>query len=188
MSYDTFPHLDNNPGFFNGATRAEFVAPYPEPVQPTRDTGIQAELALLSFGFLSLRSLDAVADFLKAEHFAEPLHGKVFACLMTAFKRGAQDVDVIAVADELKDDVTLQELVAISHQAEGVSFGRAASLGRLVYEKALNRQLYAVGQEINVLAFGDGPIATRIDAAQAALQGLQAHESAGEWVWIAIRA
>lgn len=183
MSYETFPHLDH-PHFVDQSaeSHAEFMAMHPEPVQPTRNASIQAERALLSFGFLSLRSLDAVADYLKPEHFVEPLHGKVFARLMAAFTRGAQDVDVIAVADELKDDVTLTELVAISHQAEGVSFGRAASLGRLVYEKAQARQLYAASQQIAELAFGAEPIAARIDAAQATLQGLQAHESDGEWV------
>ena len=148
MSYETFPHLDNNPRFEVDQHHAEFMALHPEPVQPTKDSSIQAERALLSFGFLSLRSLDAVADYLKPEHFVEPLHGKVFARLLAAFNRGAQDVDVIAVADELQDDVTLPELVAISHQAEGVSFGRAASLGRLVYEKAQARQLYAASQQI----------------------------------------
>ncbi len=182
MSHDIFPHLDNDPRFEVDQHHAEFMALYPEPVQPTKDSSIQAERALLSFGFLNLRSLDAVADYLKPEHFVEPLHGKVFASLMTAFKRGAQEVDVIAVADELQDEVTLQELVAISHQAEGVSFGRAASLGRLVFEKAQARQLYAASQQIAELAFGSDPIAARIDAAQAVVSGLQAHENAGEWV------
>ena len=156
---------------------AEFMAMYPEPVQPTAAASIQAERVLLSFGFLSLGSLDAVADYLKPEHFAEPLHGKVFARLLAALKRGAQEVDVIAVADELQDDVKLPELVAISHQAEGVSRSRAASLGRLVFEKAQARQLYAASQQIAELAFGDGPIAGRIDAAQAAVSALQAHET-----------
>lgn len=161
---------------------AEFMAMYPDPVQPTRDTSLQAERVLLSFGFLSLGSLDSVADYLKPEHFAEPLHGKVFARLLAALKRGAQEVDVIAVADELKDDVTLAELVGISHQAEGVSTGRAASVGRVIFEKAQARQLYAASQQIAELAFGDGPIAGRIDAAQAAVSALQAHETSDEWV------
>lgn len=181
MSYETFPHLDNDSRFEVDQHHAEFMAMHPEPVQPTAAASIQAERVLLSFGFLNLGSLDAVADYLKPEHFVEPLHGKVFRVLMAALGRGAHEVDVIAVADELKDDVTLAELVGISHQAEGVSTGRAASVGRVIFEKAQARQLYAASQQIAELAFGDGPIATRIDAAQAALQGLQAHESESEW-------
>ncbi len=175
MSYETFPHIDNPPHFVEDEAHAK-------PVQPTRASSIPAEHMLLSFGFLNLRALDAVADFLKPEHFVEPMHGKVFALLMAALNRGAQDVDVIAVADELKDDVTLPELVGISHQAEGVSPGRATSLGHLIHEKAQARQLYAASQQIAGLAFGDGPIAGRIDAAQAAVSALQAHETESEWV------
>ncbi len=182
MSYETFPHLDNDPRFEVDQHHAEFMAMHPEPVQPTAAASIQAERVLLSFGFLNLGSLDAVADYLKPEHFVEPLHGKVFRVLMAALGRGAHEVDVIAVADELKDDVTLAELVGISHQAEGVSTGRAASVGRVIFEKAQARQLYAASQQIAELAFGDGPIAGRIDAAQAAVSALQAHETSDEWV------
>jgi len=182
MSYETFPDLDNDPRFVDDPAHAEFMALYPEPSLPSKTVNLDAERHLLSFGFLRLSSLDTVADYLKPEHFVEPLHAKVYDRLLAALKKGAQDVDVLAVADELGKATTPAEIHAIAVQAEGVSPGRAASLGRVVYEKALARQLHAIGQEINVLAFGDGPIAARIDAAQAAVSGLQAHENAGEWV------
>jgi replicative DNA helicase len=160
----------------------QFAELYPELATPEpKAVNLDAERKLLSFAFISLSSLDGVADYLKPEHFAEPLHGKVYAVLLAAFNRGAGDVDVLAVHDELRDEVTLAELHQISIQAEGVSLGRVASVGKLVFERARARQLWNASQEIAALAIGDGPIEQRIDAAQAALTGLQAHEPGGEW-------
>lgn len=147
-----------------------------------RAANLDAERKLLSYGFLHLASLDAVADYLKPEHFSESIHGRIYAVLLAAMRRGAHDVDVLAVADELADEIALPELVAISQQAEGTSSGRAASLGKVIYEKAQARELFAASQRIAELAFGDGPVSERIDAAQAAISGLQAHESGSEWV------
>ena len=180
MRSEAFPHLNSDPRFEADRHHAEFLAMYPEPVQPTAAASIQAERVLLSFGFLSLRSLEAVAGYLKPAHFVEPLHGKVYACLLDAFNQGEKEIDVLAVADVLQDDVALPELVAISHQAEGVSSARAASLGRVIYEKAQARELFRVGQAIEALALDPArTLAERIEQARAALQDLQAPQAQG---------
>lgn len=147
-----------------------------------RAANLDAEVKLLGFGLMHLPTLDAVVDYLRPEHFSVPMHGKVFACLTAALAKGLQDVDIVAIADALADVVTLPDLVAISQQSEGLNRARASSLGKLIYEHAQARQLYAASQQIAELAFASQPIAARIDAAQAALQALQTHESASEWV------
>ncbi len=136
----------------------QFAEMCPELATPEpKAVNLDAERKLLSFGFLSLSSLDAVADYLKPEHFADPLHGRIYAVLLAAFGRGAGDVDVLAVHDELRDEVTLADLHQIAIQAEGVSLGRVASVGRLVFERARARQLYAASKRLPRLPLGPGP-------------------------------
>ena len=49
----------------------------------------EAEQALLGAILVSNRALESVAEFLRAEHFFTPVHGRIFDALARVIERGA---------------------------------------------------------------------------------------------------
>lgn len=148
---------------------------------PERTTCIPAERSLLSLAFRSLTVIDGVSEYLKPEHFADEVNGKIFGLMLKAMAAGESTVDVIAITDALDGVASLQAVHAISIESEGL-WQSAGNLAKLVFEKAKARQLFAVSQAIATLAFELGPVDERIDKAQAELAKLVTHDAEDDWV------
>ena len=116
----------------------------------------EAEQALLGAILLNNRAIERVSEFLRPEHFAEPLHGRIYqACLALAAKN--QIASAITLKSWLGHDPDLIAQGGDGYLARLV--GGAATIinaldyGRLVYDLHLRRELIALGEDIVNEAF-----------------------------------
>lgn len=151
----------------------------PEHLQPESLNSEHAEQAIISIVLGWPGAVDAVA-FLRPEHFSRDYTRAIFAEQLKQIG-GKDGCTIFTLHEALKSVVTLEELHDISHCHEHTSSG-IANLAQIVVDRARARQLHGIAGQIGYLAFADGPIADRIDQAQAALATLETVEDSDEWV------
>ncbi|WP_279100540.1 replicative DNA helicase [Bartonella apis] len=121
---------------------------------------IEAEQALLGAILINNDALDRVSDFLKPEHFFEPLHQTIFAVLSEMIKNGklANPVTIkpFIPADEKIGDMTVYTYV-VRMATEAVTIINAEDYGRAIYDLYTRRSLIDLGNEIVNTAY-DAPI------------------------------
>ncbi len=115
-------------------------------------------MALLGAILHNNRTFERVADFLRPEHFASRVHGRIFEAIGRLLERG-QIADPITLKQFFETD---QDLAAIGGFAylmrlagSVASVINAADYGRAVFDLYLRRQLIDVGEEIVNDAFAD---------------------------------
>ncbi len=127
---------------------ASTIADVPVRVPPHN---FEAEQALLGAILLNNRAIERVSEFLRPEHFAEPLHGRIYqACLALTAKN--QIASAITLKSWLGHDPDLIAQGGDGYLARLV--GGAATIinaydyGRMVYDLHLRRELIALGEEM----------------------------------------
>jgi replicative DNA helicase len=129
-------------------------------------TNLQAEQALLGALLANNRAFEQVAEFLAAEHFADPLHGRIFAAIARRVD-SQQLADVITLRAEFEHSGLLDEVGGPAYLTQLLSamvgIINAGQYGRLIYDCWLRRQLVDVGEELVNRAFGAEP---ELDARQ----------------------
>ena len=116
----------------------------------------EAEQALLGAVLMNNRALERVSEFLRPEHFADPVHGRIYdACqILTARNQLANPVTLKTL---LGQDRGLQELGGDAYLA-GLAAGAATIInseayGRLIFDLHLRRELIALGEDVVNEAF-----------------------------------
>ena len=111
----------------------------------------EAEQALLGAILFNNRSIERVSEFLRPEHFAEPLHGRIYdACLALSAK--GQMASAITLKSWLGHDPDLQSQGGDGYLARLV--GGAATIinaldyARLIYDLHIRRELIALGEDM----------------------------------------
>lgn len=121
---------------------------------------IEAERALLGAILLNNDAFDAIADFLKPEHFALPFHGKIFSLIQKNINRNKL-VNPVTLKPFLPDDEKIEDLSAFEYLvrlvSEAVSVINAKDYGSAIYDLYLRRALIATGNAIAQKAY-DSPI------------------------------
>src|SRR5471032_313012 len=74
----------------------------------------EAEQALLGSILVNNAAYHRVAEFLKGEHFADPLHGKLFDALARLIERG-QVVNAIVLKTYIEQDADLQAVCGVRY-------------------------------------------------------------------------
>ncbi|WP_330167368.1 replicative DNA helicase [Bartonella grahamii] len=121
---------------------------------------IEAEQALLGAIFINNDSLDRVSDFLKPEHFFEPLHQKIYHILSHLIKTGKR-VDPVTIKpyiqmeDKIGDMTVYQYVVRLA--TEAVTIINAEDYGRVIYDLFIRRSLINLGTQVVNTAF-DAPV------------------------------
>ncbi|WP_375649109.1 replicative DNA helicase [Bartonella sp. OT172YNZD] len=121
---------------------------------------IEAEQALLGAIFINNDSLDRVSDFLKPEHFFEPLHQKIYHVLSHLIKTGKR-VDPVTIKpyiqmeDKIGDITVYQYVVRLA--TEAVTIINAEDYGRVIYDLFIRRSLINLGTQVVNTAF-DAPV------------------------------
>ena len=149
---------------------------------------IEAEQALLGAILVNNEAYHRVSEFLRAEHFFEPVHARLFECCAQRIGRG-QVADPVTLKLLFEADEALRELDGarylsrLAHAAETII--NAADYGHLIHDLALRRGLIGVGEEMVNKGFDraaeeDGK--QQIEAAERALFGLaQEGDTRGEF-------
>ena len=117
----------------------------------------QAEQALLGALLANNKAYEQVSEFLAPEHFADPIHGRIFRAIQRRTEAG-QLADVVTLRPEFEHSGELDEVGGPAYLAQLLSamigIINAGEYGRLVHDCWLRRQLVDVGEEVVNRAFG----------------------------------
>ncbi len=132
----------------------------------------QAEQALLGALLANNRAYERVAEFLAPEHFADPIHGRIFAAIHRRVSNG-QLADAITLRAEFEHNGVLDEVGGTAYLTQlltaMVGIINAGEYGRAIHDAWLRRQLIDVGEEVVNNAFGADPEMdgkTQVEAAE----------------------
>lgn len=114
---------------------------------------MEAEQALLGALLLQNERLEDVGDFLRGEHFATAVHGRIFEAIRKCIDRG-QVADPITLKDGFQEDEDLKHVGGVAYLADLAhsvfSFVNLADYGNIVYDAYIRRQLIGVGHDLVV--------------------------------------
>ena len=146
---------------------------------------LPAEQNLLGALLLDNDVMERIDDRLRAEHFYDPLHGRIFSTMMRLIDRGqlANPVTLKTFFSATEDGQTNEIEDYLAELADGViSIAQSADYASTIYETHLRRELIRIGDDV----IGDAshpdvdlPATTQIETAEAKLFQLAETGEAG---------
>ncbi|UVK53688.1 replicative DNA helicase [Mesorhizobium sp. AR02] len=131
-----------------------------QPLYREAPNNIEAEQALLGAILVNNDAFYRVSDFLKAGHFYEPLHRKIFDVAAELIRMGKVATPItlktFLPADEKVGDMTVAQYV-VRLAVEAVTVVNATDYGRAIYDLATRRALITVGEDMVNIAY-DAPV------------------------------
>ena len=144
----------------------------PHRVQPHN---YEAEQALLGAVLVNNRTLERVSEFLRAEHFADPVHGRIFAACSKLIERG-QIASPVTLKTFFEHDQGLTDLGGLPYLARlagsVATIINAEDYGRLIFDLHLRRELITLGEGMVNEAFEPDVESTAVDQIEGAEQKL----------------
>ena len=120
----------------------------------------QAEQALLGALLANNKAYDRVSEFLAPEHFADPLHGRIFQAVTRRIEAG-QLADAVTLRAEFEHSGLLDEVGGVAYLGQlltaMVGIINAGEYGRAIHDAWLRRQLIDIGETVVNNAFGAEP-------------------------------
>lgn len=111
----------------------------------------EAEQALLGAIMVNNNALEKVSEFLRAEHFFVPVHGRIYQAIYTFFERGLNATPV-TLKGYFENDEDLAQVGGPAYLAELASYVisvvNVEDYGRIVFEHHLRRQLIELGENV----------------------------------------
>src|SRR6266478_331704 len=144
----------------------------------------EAEQALLGAILINNAAYQRVAEFLRPEHFADPLHGKLFDSLSRLIERG-QLVSAVTLKTYVEQDEDMKAVgggtaYLARLAAASVHVIDASAFGRAVHDLYLRRQLIDLGEGVVNGAFGSDVEETALSQIEVAEKKLYDLASAGQ--------
>jgi replicative DNA helicase len=122
-------------------------------------SNLQAEQALLGGLLANNKAYDLVAGWLKPEHFADPIHGRIFEAAARRIDAGRL-VDAVSLKAEFEHSGVLDEVGGAAYLGEllgaMVSPTLCGEYGRAVRDAWHRRELIAIGDELVTRAYAPG--------------------------------
>ena len=142
---------------------------------------IEAEQALIGALLANNRAYEKISDFLRPEHFSDPIHARVYEVMTGLIVRG-HVADVITLKNYFEQEGTLNEVGGIAYL---VKLSESSSpltnieyYARFIYDKYLRRELISTGYDIASEAMSeslDESTAQQIENAEKRLFNLAMH-------------
>ncbi len=111
----------------------------------------EVEQALLGALLVNNKSLEKVSEFLRPEHFYNPVHGRIYQAVSTFIERG-QDASPITLKSYFEKDQDLSQVGGGQYLSDLashiISVVNVEDYGRTVYELHLRRALVALGEDV----------------------------------------
>ncbi|MDA8051447.1 MAG: replicative DNA helicase [Rhodospirillales bacterium] len=146
---------------------------------------LEAEQALLGALLANNKAFERVSEFLEQEHFADPVHGRIYEAIRRRIEAG-QLADAVTLRGEFEHSGLLDEVGGTAYLAQllaaTVGIINAGEYGRAVHDSWMRRQLIELGEVVVNRAFGSEPdMAGReqIEAAEQALYELATRGTPG---------
>ncbi|WP_372918697.1 DnaB-like helicase C-terminal domain-containing protein [Sandarakinorhabdus sp.] len=140
-------------------------------------TNIQAEQALLGALLANNKAYDQMSGFLRPEHFADPIHGRIYEVAARRIDSGRL-VDAVALKGEFEHDGVLDEVGGVAYLAQllaaMVGIINAGEYARAVRDCWHRREMIAIGEDLIARSFapGESPAGEIHEAAEEALAAL----------------
>jgi replicative DNA helicase len=138
-------------------------------------SNLQAEQALLGALLANNKAYERVSEFLAPEHFADPIHGRIYQAIARRCEAG-QIADPVMLRAEFEHTGVLEEVGGTAYLAQllGAMVGiiNAGDYGRAIHDSWIRRQLIDIGEVTVNRAFGAEPElagAAQIEAAEQSL-------------------
>ena len=116
---------------------------------------IEAEQSLLGALLLNNNLLENILDYLRADHFSDTAHGKIFAAIMYFSDRG-KIADPITLKDYFANEETLESVGGANYLIDLVSSTISTTgindYAKLIYDFYLRRELVKIGHNIIIQA------------------------------------
>ncbi len=145
---------------------------------------LEAEQALLGALLANNKAYERVSEFLAPEHFADPIHGRIYQAIARRVEAG-QLADAVTLKAEFEHSGILAEVGGTAYLAQllGAMVGiiNAGDYGRAIHDSWIRRQLVDLGEVVVNRAFGDEEAIdgrAQIEAAEQALFDLATRGSA----------
>jgi replicative DNA helicase len=146
---------------------------------------IEAEQALLGAILLNNDALDRLGDKFSADHFHEPLHGRIFAAIQSGVLGGMRVTPVtlapLFTADAPVGAITIPQYLG-RLAANATSVINARDYAATVYDMWTRRQLVEIGEEMTRAAYEavlDYPPSAQIEEAESRLFSIAEGEKYG---------
>jgi replicative DNA helicase len=120
----------------------------------------EAERALLGAILMNNRAFERIQEFLRPEHFADPVNGRIYESCAKLIEQGHQANPVTLKTYLERDDLVIAAggmKYLASLAAGAVTIINATEYGRLVYDLFLRRELIELGENIVNKAFDATP-------------------------------
>ena len=147
-------------------------------------SNLAAEQALLGALLANNLAYERVSEFLLPEHFADPIHGRIYAAIKRRAEAG-QLADAVTLKGEFEHSGVLEEVGGTAYLAQLLSAMvgviNAGEYGRAIHDSWLRRQLIDLGEVVVNNAFGADPELDgtgQVEAAEQALFNLAANGGA----------
>ena len=138
-------------------------------------SNLQAEQALLGALLANNKAYERVSEFLAPEHFADPIHGKIFAAIARRCEAG-QIADPVMLRAEFEHSGGRDEVGGTAYLAQllaaMVGIINAGDYGRAIHDAWIRRQLIDLGEVMVNRAFGAEPELDGSDQIEAGEQAL----------------
>ncbi|MZR30969.1 replicative DNA helicase [Sneathiella litorea] len=122
-----------------------------EPAFRTAPHNIDAEQDLLGAILVNNEAASKVTGFLKAEHFAEEVHRRIYDAATLLIERG-EIADPVTLKSYFDRDEALADIGGSQYlarlAASATTIINADNYGRLIYDLAMRRELIQLGEEI----------------------------------------
>lgn len=111
----------------------------------------EAEQALLGAILANNRAFERVSDFLLPDHFADPVHGRIYEACGKLIERG-QIANAVTLKTLFEQDEALADVGGSRYLAElqknYVTIINATDYGRTIHDLFLRRELIALGEDV----------------------------------------
>jgi replicative DNA helicase len=118
---------------------------------------LEAEQALLGALLANNKAYERVAEFLITEHFADPVHGRIYQAIARRIEAG-QLADAVTLKAEFEHSGVLEEVGGTAYLAQLLSamigIINAGEYGRAIHDAWLRRELIEIGETVVNNAFG----------------------------------
>ncbi len=125
--------------------------------QRTPPSNDRAEMALLGALLANNKAFERVSDFLLPEHFADPVHGRIYQAIARRVEAG-QLADAVTLKAEFEHSGALDEVGGTPYFAQlltaMIGIINAGEYGRAIHDAWIRRQLIDIGEVVVNNAFG----------------------------------
>ncbi len=140
----------------------------------------QAEQALLGALLANNKAYERVAEFLLPRHFADPLHGRIYAAI--AAKIDANGVaDPVTLRGAFENDLDMDELGGAGYLAKLLSamvgIVNAGDYGRAILDAWFRRELIGAAENLHNACFGAADETGKVATGAELLEQMEAHLS-----------